>query len=315
MNKKMSLLSILFLTQLIYSSCQISKYDFQVFEGPYLGQEPPGDEPLPFLPEVFKDVHSSINFSPNGKQVFWKEIGIRKLFFMEELDGMWTPPKSASFSSPFYRQDVPFFSPNGDTLYFISIRPQHWNQLLSDEGIWYVTKKGKRWSSPKNVGEEINNVFMHWQFSVSTSGTIYFAGSEDENHEIWSIYKSRLVNSKYENPVKLDSAINSVTKPAVYSQICPFISPDESYIMYSGLGRKDAFGNRHNLYISYKNKNNTWTESINLSRCFNLKGSLLCPIVSPSEEYLFFTNESTLMWVNAKFIEELRPKEWKERWF
>ncbi len=279
-------------------------------KGSYLGQEPPEDVPIPFLPDIIKNVHTSVAFSPDGKKVFWKEMGNKKLLFMEEVTGTWAPPNTAPFSSLFYRQDVPFFSPDGKKLFFITTKPQKWYQLYSDEGIWYVEKKKRRWSSPKNVGSAINKVFTHWQFSVSAKGTIYFAGSEDENHEIWSIYRSRLVDSKYENPVKLDSTINAISEPMVYAQLAPYISPDESYIIYCGLGREDAIGDRHNLFISYRTINNTWTRSINLSALFNLRGGALCPIVSPDGKYLFFMNgHDGIKWVDAKFIEKLRPIE------
>jgi len=309
--KKLLLIIVVILIQVTISSCQTRKKDFPVLKGPYLGQKPPGDIPIPFLSDIFKNVHTSLAFSPDAKQVYWKEMGNNKLLYMEEVNGVWTAPKTAPFNTLFYRQDVPFFSPDGKKLFFISTKPQRWYQFYSDEGIWYVEKKNGRWKSPKNVGSEINGIYMHWQFSVSAKGTIYFAGSVDENHKIWSIYKSSFKDSKYDKPEKLDNTINTISTPMVYAQLCPYISPDESYIIYSGLGRDDAIGNRHNLYISYKTKSNTWTSSINLSKLFNLKGNTLCPIVSPDGKYLFFMNggQDGIRWVDAKFIEELRPKD------
>jgi hypothetical protein len=308
--KKMSLITVVILLQVTIASCQSNKSDFPVYNGPYLGQILPGDTPIPFLPDIIKNAHTSVAFSPDGKQVFWKEMNNKKLLFMEEVNGVWNPPQSAPFSSVFYRQDVPFFAPDGLRLYFITTKPQNWFKLWSNEGIWYVKKKKRGWSSPKNVGSAINNIYKHWQFSVSAVGSIYFAGSVDENHEIWSIYKSRFIDSNYEIPERLDSTINVISKPMVYAQLCPFISPDESYIIYCSRGRDDAFGSRSNLYISYKTKNNSWTSAINLSKRFNLKGNTLCPIVSPDGNFLFFLySNDGIMWVEANFIEKLRPKE------
>jgi len=308
--KNILLVLVVLFLQVTIASCQTGERDFPILKGSYLGQKPPGDVPIPFLPDIIKNVHTSVAFSPDGEKVFWKEMGNKKLLYMEEVNGTWTPPKSAQFSSLFYRQDVPFFSPDGQKLFFISTKPRHWYKLWSNEGIWYVKKKKQRWTAPKNVGSAINKIYKHWQFSVSAKGTIYFAGSEDDNHEIWSIYKSRFIDSNYQNPERLDSTINVINEAMVYAQLCPFISPDESYIIYCSRGRYDAVGNRHNLYISYKTNNSTWTSSINLNKRFNLNGQALCPIVSPDGKYLFFMNANDgIMWVDAKFIEELRPKE------
>lgn len=62
-----------------------------VLQGAYLGQKPPGTIPEPFLPGVFKNVHSSPAFSHDGKYLFFIRNG--KLMwvsaqFIEELKKM-----------------------------------------------------------------------------------------------------------------------------------------------------------------------------------------------------------------------------------
>jgi hypothetical protein len=282
--------------------------DNQKLTGPYLGQKPPGDIPQPFLPDIIQNVHSSLTFSPDGKQVYWKEMGRKQLLFMEEVNGFWTPPRPVPFCSRFYRQDVPFFSPDGRRLYFISTKPQHWYQLWSDEGIWYVEKKGSGWSRPKLAGDEVNKLYTHWQFSVSAKGNIFLAGSVDEKHDIWYIYKSEIINGRYTKPEKLGESINAIDKPIAYCQVSPFIAPDESFLIFSRQEDVGSFG-RGDLYISYRKMDSSWTKAINMGSKINSKAMEICPIGSPDGKYLFFMRHHSIMWVDTKIIEELRPKE------
>lgn len=300
------LIIVLFAGGFQQQSISTHEDEFPVLKGPYLGQKPPGDVPEEFLPEIFKETHSSLVFSPDGRQVYWRgNEPKRSLLFMEETNGIWSTPDRVTFRSMFYRQDVPFFSVDGKKLYFISVKPQQWYQLFSDEGIWYVERKGKRWSGARQIGTMVNELYTHWQFSVSANGNLYMAGSEDNEHDIWHIYKSETVNNRYTKPQKLTDSINISNVPMPYSQISPFIAPDESYLIFSGSGASDSFG-RGDLYISYRKKDGSWTRAKNMGNSINTRSMEVCPIVSPDGKYLFFMRQETIMWVSAKIIEELR---------
>ena len=66
---------------------------------------------------------------------------------------------------------------------------------------------------------------------------------------------------------------------------CPFIAPDESYIIYDS-PRDSGFG-WVDLYISF-NKNGNWTKSYNLGPKVNTKYGEGLATVSPDEKFLFF---------------------------
>lgn len=292
---------ILIFLHVSISNCQNRDNDFPVLIGPYLGQQPPGDTAKAFLPEIFKNTHSTPVFSPDGKQVYWRCMDQKSLLYIEEIDGIWCKPKSVSFSSLFYKQDVPFFSYNGDRLYFITTKSQHFYHLWSNEAIWCVEKDDERWSSPIMVSKELNKIFTHWQFSVAANGNIYFNGSEDKNHDIWFIYKSEFKNGKYSKPEKLLEPFCISKGESTY--LFPFIAPDESYLIFC----KNVNGNR-DLFISFRRKNNTWTDGINMGEKINSKGIELCPIVTLDNKYLFYMRRDCVMWVSAKIIDDLRTK-------
>ena len=93
-----------------------------------------------------------------------------------------------------------------------------------------------------------------------------------------------------------------------------FIAPDESYIIFSSQNRSDTLGDQ-DLYISYRNKNDEWIQSINMGERVNSKSSEICPVVTLDGKYLFFTSRrrgnADIYWADAKIIEELKSKELK----
>jgi hypothetical protein len=226
-----TLKSILFVAVLLFKSiipfCQTTSKEFPILKGPYLGQTPPADVPIKFLPNLFINTHSSPIFSPNGKQVYWRSLDQKSILYMEEKSGIWSKPKPVSFSSPFYKQDVPFFSSDGKRLYFITTKSQRFYQLWSNEAIWYVEKENDNWSTPIQVSEELNKIYTHWQFSVASNGNIYLSGKENER---WYIFKSVFKDGSYSKPFKVIQPQSLAKGESVY--LFPFIAPDESYLIF-----------------------------------------------------------------------------------
>jgi Tol biopolymer transport system component len=80
-------------------------------------------------------------------------------------------------------------------------------------------------------------------------------------------------------------------------------------------GRPDDLG-RGDLYISFKKKDSSWTPLKNMGKEINSEYTDYCPMLSPDGKYLFFTSTRTgngdIYWVDAKIIEDLKPKELQE---
>ena len=93
----------------------------------------------------------------------------------------------------------------------------------------------------------------------------------------------------------------------------PYIAPDESYLLFSSM-RPDGNGD-FDLYVSYKKKDGTWTKAKNLGDTINTSARESISVVSPDGNYLFFMSRRNgigeLFWVDARIIEELKPKELK----
>ncbi|HOI29530.1 MAG TPA: ankyrin repeat domain-containing protein [Melioribacteraceae bacterium] len=265
---------------------------FPVLSGPYLGQTPPGNQLKQFAPGIVYANHSTVSVSPDGTELYWGN-GYSILFSKLE-NGFWTKPDYVSFSGKneaMFYDDVPFVSPDNKKLFFTSKRPVDSQRANSNkENIWFVERTPSGWSQPNPVGPEVNALGLHWQVSVSNSGTLFFSGSDQTSFGNSDIYYSRFQNGQYTKPVNLGSVINTVEGESM-----PYIAPDESYLIFYRVVLQRPY-----LYISFKSKTGEWLQPKKVELpAYN------CGIVSPDGKYFFCDNR----WVSAIFIDQLRPKE------
>jgi ankyrin repeat protein/L-ascorbate metabolism protein UlaG (beta-lactamase superfamily) len=281
---------------------------FPVLEGDYLGQKPPAGAAELFAPGIISAIwglHSTAVFSPDGNEVYWApmmtfpgEIYSRGgLLMMKRVDGRWTAPVWAPFSGPTGDDDVPFFSPDGERIYFISRRPLPGEKEGQGEGIWFADRTAGGWSPPRPLDPNVNAFDMHWEFSLDRQGELYFAGQGPDSLGGGDIYRARFSGGKYERPVNMGGPISSLA-----GETTPFIAPDGSYLLFS---------RGYDIYVSFRATREAWSEPVKLGPEVNSPSIELCPIVTADGRYLFFLSqrdgESHAYWVDAKVIERMRP--------
>lgn len=223
--------------------------------------------------------------------------------FTKYSNGKWTKPVTIVSDSSYSFND-PFLSNDEKRLYYISDKPRNEQDTIKDYDIWYSQKVGEKWSAPINVGLTINTDAHEYYISFTNNGAMYFAsnkGRNDKRQHDFDIYKSEFKNGEFKTPQKLSDSINSRRYEADV-----FISPDESYIIYCS-ARKTGFG-KGDLYISFKDDNGKWTQSINMGKRINSKGHELCPFVTKDGKYFFYTSNKDIYWVSAEIINEIKEK-------
>ena len=285
---------------------------FPPLSGPYLGQRLPGKTPEPFAPGLVGGryaFHSSVVFSPDGKEACWavQDFGGTMASLETRLvDGQWTLPRLASFGRLGRNDDVPFISPDGKRLYFVSNRALHRGGTAGKENIWVMDRTGAGGSEPTPLPAVVNALSLHWQVSVDRQGNLYFGGTDENNHlGLSDIYRARFENGTYSTPENLGSAING---PGL--QHSPFIAPDGSYLLFS---RMNPQAGVDGLHISFRRQDGSWTRARELNSVIHYRNRSMCPWVTPDGKYLFFNGivagENEPFWVDASFIDDLRKIE------
>lgn len=274
-----------------------SKDDISSFiASPYLGQKTPGLTPEPFAPGLVTTLNWEIDgvFTPDLKEFYFiREVGEKeedkKMEFVviKYKDEQWQD----SVISP--RLGQPFISPDGQKLHL---------------GRRYKERTDNGWSEIK----KLDTAFMQipiMRLTASAKGTYVFDEMSPEGH----LRYARLIDGKREDPISFGKEINSGK-----SNAHPFIAPDESYLLWDGR-RESGFGNA-DIYISFRQKDGSWSEAINLGDKINTEASEYGASVTPDGKYLFFNRnvgkvkpsdkyENTdIFWVDAQFIETLKPK-------
>ncbi len=247
----------------------------------YLGQKPPGLTPQIFAPGIVSTeeyLESEVLFLPD----------------MSELS--------------FTRSDLEYKDPE---FFVMEYKNQEWSRKSIDSAVIDSYKERFSPSLSEIKSHEVFRDIPIIGFSISSARTIYFYVldfSDGSGHMSYS----RLVNGKYEKPIKMSKAINTGKYIAH-----PFIAPDESYLMWDA--EKDG-ESTPDIYISFRQPDGSWGAAINMGDKINTARYEQRPKVTPDGKYLFFwkgdvkvRDGSTYVeggpnWVDAKVIEELRPK-------
>lgn len=259
--------------------------------GPYLGQTPPGMTPEVFAPGIISTSGWEYGavFAPGMKELYWvREVNAdtepeQQFVMYEQKDNKWHERVLGE------RRGTPSLSTDGTIMFF---------------GRSYKERTAEGWSDAKRLGPDFEDIRI-MRVTASKSGTIVMDEATREGDG--QLRYSRLVGGKWEAPKPLPATINTGQWNAH-----PFIAPDESYIIWDGQRNSDV--RNADLFISFKKADGSWGEAIKFDERINTPSADFAAFVTPDGKYLFFNRNmgpgnTDTMWVDAKIIEELRPKE------
>jgi hypothetical protein len=263
--------------------------DALTLSGPYMGQEPPGLEPVMFAPGLVSTGLSEAvcNFAPGGAEAYWNfAYDIKKnskavIVSSRMENGRWTSPEIVEFEGMEQPLAVyPFLSYDGKELYFVSDQPINDPELTDDYNLWVARKEGDRWSTPTVLPYPVNGNGNASGPSITNSGVLYYTIITDKEQ---AIYRSRQIDSIYSEPEKLPEEVNSTD-----NQFDGVISPDESYMILPVHGRSDSYGSI-DLYITFRDDDDNWTPVVNMGEVINTERVESAARISPDGKYIFLT--------------------------
>ena len=246
-------------------------------------------------PTIFGKNHIStplyerdIAISPSGDEIIFTRADYKQLkrclLIAEKHNDRWGEPKILNFSG--YHHDIePFYSYNGNRLYFASNRPIFNDPNRNDYNIWYSDKIEGIWSEPRPLDSIINTENDEFFPSVSKNGNMYFTATRENGIGKEDIFMAKFEDGKFQSPEPLASEINSGL-----FEFNAFISPDEEYIIFGSFGRQDGFGGG-DLYISRKDKAGRWETARNLGGVINSDQLDFCPFVDWKSRNFYFSSE------------------------
>ncbi|MGB5378357.1 TolB family protein [Muriicola sp.] len=226
--------------------------------------------------------------APNGKEFIYT-LGTydqrkRGLVVTEQKESVWSEAALLPFSGRY--QDIePFYSPDGNTLFFASNRPIYGDASRSDYNIWYVNRSQGNWSEPIPLDSLINTPKDEFYPAVTANGTLYFTATRKDGLGREDIYRSKKNSGNYEAPVALDSTINSLAY-----EFNAYVDPEETLIIFSSFGRADGLGGG-DLYFSKKTADGHWSKSMNMGPAINSEYLDYCPFVDLHTGNFYFTSE------------------------
>jgi pimeloyl-ACP methyl ester carboxylesterase len=305
---------------------------------PYLGLVPPGEEPQLFAPGIVSTGlnERDIAITPDGNEIYFTiysdNFETWTILVSKRTATGWTRPETAPFSGRReYPEGEPCVSPDGQRFLFASSRPRDGATPGGKTHIWVMDRVGEGWSEPRFLDPPVNSDGEEFFPSVTSDGSLYFtraAAGQRGN----KILRSRLVNGAYTEPEELPSQVN-----AGVDRFNAFVAPDESYIILGIFGRPDSRGGT-DYYISFRDRDDTWSEPVNLGDKINSPGRAeYSPYVTRDGKYFFYmaarmnggkdgaptrltydglqksaglprNGGTDIYWVDAGFLRRLAPK-------
>ena len=269
---------------LLFGCSKTSELNGDYFQSPH-----PNDKPVLFAEGTISTKFNELNasFSPDGN-IFLYTLASNAyantfytIFISTRDNGKWSQPSIAPFSGQYSDAD-PFFAPDGSGVYFISYRPtDESHEPKKDFDIWFTRFVNGEFATPTNLGNDINSDRDELYPAVAANGNLYFSTENGNNR--YDIMISERVNEIFQKPISIGDSINTTA-----TEYDAFIAPDESFMLFTSIGRSDGFGSG-DLYVSF-NKNGIWTRGKNLGLPINSESMDQCPMISPDGKYLFFTS-------------------------
>lgn len=185
-----------------------------------------------------------------------------------------------------YDEVTPVIAPDGKTLYFDrKHHPQNTGGEKNDD-IWYSELDYKfEWQPAKNIGPPLNNANHNFLCSISSDGNKILLGNNygaavEGQPGISTASKQQDGWSRPED-LYIDNFINLNE----FNEFC--MSADGQVLMMaienvSGHGQKD-------IYVSFKRKENIWSEPINIGNRINTAGNEMSPFIAADNITLYFS--------------------------
>jgi OmpA-OmpF porin, OOP family len=191
-----------------------------------------------------------------------------------------------------YHETRPLIAPDGKTLYYSrAYHPENLGGIDDENDIWYseFNNETQVWEKSKNLGAPLNNKGPNYISAITPDGNAMTV----------------LLGNEYGNRDKMKPGVSVSTKtadgwsaPQSLEIINAFIeSTDGNYflannrrVLIMAIDRYDTYGGK-DLYVSFLQRDNKWTEPMNLGNDINTAHLESSPYLAADNETLYFSSK------------------------
>jgi hypothetical protein len=253
----------------------------------YLGQAPPGQTPQVFRLATHEGYFASdrMAISADGRELYytevtntWSDYNIR---YYAYADHGWKGPFDL-----FPGFLGPALSADGQTMFF--------EKYNDSRTCWHSRRIAAGWSVPTTCTEVPDPKDKHY-LQDTASGRIY-ASSQDAPNGVGmrdiSSYVKGDAGGGYRS---LGRPLNSAGNEGDF-----YVARDESFIVFGSPHRGGIGG--ADLFISFRERDGSWSDPKNLGATVNTKGFEFGPYVTDDRRYLFYSSSPDLIRIDVCWV-------------
>lgn len=190
-----------------------------------------------------------------------------------------------------YEELKPLLSPDGNTLFFS--RRNHPDNLGGEkdaEDIWFSEKNVSttEWTEAKNVGAPLNNAGPNFISSITPDGNtmlLLLGNRYGKNGKMSAgVSMSTKDGERWSDPVPLE-----IENEYNFSDHANFFLAQNRKVLLMSVERDDTNGDR-DMYVSFLEDGNNWSEPQNLGQIINTAGTESAPFLAADDRTLYFSS-------------------------
>ncbi|MBQ0015357.1 MAG: PD40 domain-containing protein, partial [Bacteroidales bacterium] len=242
----------------------------------------PDDEYLPALTVDGKTLIFTRRFPANDQTVHTAPF--EEDFYISSLNGgSWS--KAVRMAEPVNSHDnegAQCISQDGRIMFFTACGRRDGEGRCD---LYMCTRKGNKWSKPRNLGPDVNTPAWESQPSFAIDGrTVYFASNRKGGYGGNDIWKTTFTDGRWSRPENLGPLINT---PG--NEVSPFIHYNNHTLYFASDGHIGMGG--ADIFKAEMDENGQWQKPVNLGYPINTERDESGLIVAADGKTAYFSSE------------------------